>query len=78
MKNTNLLRMSCFAAISPLLLPLSLQAKPNTSIKSTLAREEDPRAGFKNSRILPYVFPSESMGFSDETTTGWVMFGQPF
>ena len=50
--------------MSSLLLVPSLQARPNTSVKSTLSRVENQEKGTKNKLILPYAFSTESMGFT--------------
>ena len=36
--------------------------KPNASLKFSSIRDENPRAGGEETLILPYAFPSESMG----------------
>jgi len=59
----------CIVLISCLLVliqaPNSL-GKPNASMKFSSIREENPRAGGEETLILPYIFPSDSMG----TTVG--------
>lgn len=120
--------------ICGIFLATTAHARPRTSIKSSLLREENPRQGIKTVLIVPYAFSSDSMGttlgigggmkgygqedieenghtvvthrppfyegatlgglglrflfagavvrvdvgVSDETTTVWAMFGQPF
>lgn len=66
----------CILGLSTLLLAPSLEARPNTSIKSTLTRAENPKAGVKNSLILPYAFPSESMGGTFGVGAGTKGYGQ--
>ncbi|RZW25648.1 MAG: hypothetical protein EX260_02340, partial [Desulfobulbaceae bacterium] len=48
-----------------LILPSAAGARPSASAKFSTTREENPKA-VKNRLILPYAFPSESMG----TTAG--------
>lgn len=58
------LKVFCILGLASLLLTPTLQAKPNTSIKNTLTRAENPSEGTKNSLVLPYAFSSESMGLT--------------
>ena len=44
-----------------LFIPQSLYAKPSASMKFTTIREENPKIG-KETLILPYAFPSDSLG----------------
>ncbi len=66
----------CILGLSTLLLAPPLAARPNTSIKSSLTRAENPEAGVRNSLILPYAFPSESMGGTFGIGAGTKGYGQ--
>jgi len=50
--------------------------RPNTSIKSSLTREENPKKGTKTSLILPYAFSTESMGATFGVGGGAKGYGQ--
>ncbi|MEN8141178.1 MAG: hypothetical protein ABFR97_08160 [Thermodesulfobacteriota bacterium] len=63
-------------ACALLLLALPLQARPNTSVKNTLTREENPQAGRREHLIMPYAFASESMGFTAGIGGGTKGYGQ--
>lgn len=47
------LKVFCILGLASLLLTPTLQAKPNTSIKNTLTRAENPSEGTKNRLVLP-------------------------
>jgi hypothetical protein len=66
----------CILGLASLFFVPSLQARPNTSVKSTLAREENPKGGIKNTLILPYAFSSESMGMTFGVGGGMKGYGQ--
>lgn len=66
----------CILVLSGLFAVPVLQAKPNTSVKNTLVREENREAGTKNRLALPYVFSTESMGFSYGAGGGMKGYGQ--
>ncbi len=76
MNYLNPLKTLCVLTLSALLLAPSLQARPNTSIKNTLTREENPRGGTQNKLIMPYAFSSESMGFTAGVGGGMKGYGQ--
>ena len=76
MKYSTPFKTFCVLALSTLLLAPSLQARPNTSVKNTLTREENPRGGIKNKLILPYAFSSESMSFTMGVGGGTKGYGQ--
>jgi hypothetical protein len=40
----------------------TVQARPNTSVKNSLTRLENPKQGTKTSLILPYAFATDGMG----------------
>ena len=48
--------------LAVLLFASSVQARPNTSVKNILSRDEDPKKGTKLFLILPYGFSTESLG----------------
>ncbi len=52
------------------------QAKPNTSVKSSLVRAENPKQGKQTSLILPYAFSTESMGATFGVGGGTKGYGQ--
>ena len=66
----------CILTLSGLLLAPTLQARPNTSIKNTLTREENLQGDSKNSLIMPYAFSSESMGVTLGVGGGTKGYGQ--
>jgi hypothetical protein len=66
----------CCLVLAGLLIVPSLQARPNTSVKNTLTREENPKGGSKNSLIMPYAFSSESMGTTLGVGGGTKGYGQ--
>jgi outer membrane protein assembly factor BamA len=70
------LKAFCILSLSALLLAPSLQAKPKTSIKGSFTRQENSKGGTKNSLILPYAFPSESMGGTFGIGAGTKGYGQ--
>lgn len=61
--------------ISAFLSAASLYAKTEASVKFSTTREENPK-GAKNTLILPYAFPSESLGFSIGVGGGAKGYGQ--
>lgn len=63
------------ALILELFLTADLQARPEASVKFSTTREENPK-GSKNSLVLPYAFPSESLGFSLGVGGGAKGYGQ--
>ncbi len=71
-----MLKKICLLTLSGLLLATSLQARPNTSVKSTLLREENPKDSTKNSLVLPYAFSTESMGVTLGVGAGTKGYGQ--
>lgn len=54
----------------------SVHAKPNTSVKNSLTRVENPRHGTKSSLILPYAFSTDSMGATFGVGSGAKGYGQ--
>ncbi len=54
----------CFIGIAFSFAVPSLHARPNTSIKASLSREENVDNGARYKLILPYAFSTESMGFT--------------
>jgi hypothetical protein len=70
------LKTVCILGLASLFLAPSLQAKTNTSVKNTLAREENPKGGTKNNLILPYAFSTESMGVTYGVGGGMKGYGQ--
>ena len=75
----NVLKIFSFILLSlfvvGLLLTTSLQARPNATVKFSTTREENPK-GSKNALVLPYVFSSESMGFTLGVGGGTKGYGQ--
>ncbi len=71
-----LLKTFCLLGLVSLLAVPTLQARPKTSIKSTLSREENIENGTKNKLLLPYAFSTESMGFSMGVGGGAKGYGQ--
>ncbi len=76
MKHYTLIQSFCLVALASLLVIPSLQARPRTSVKSTISREENPNGGTKNSLILPYAFSTESMGVTMGVGGGVKGYGQ--
>ena len=76
MKFSRFFKTFCILGLSNLLLVPILQARPNTSVKNTLTREENLQNGTKNILALPYVFSTESMGFSYGVGGGTKGYGQ--
>ena len=64
-----------FLFVVGLLFTTSLQARPNATVKFSTTREENPK-GSKNALVLPYVFSSESMGFTLGVGGGTKGYGQ--
>ena len=71
-----LLKAFCILGLAGLLLTPTLQARPNTSVKNTLTRKENPSGDTKNSLVMPYAFSSESMGFTIGVGGGTKGYGQ--
>ncbi len=76
MKTSTPFKTFCILGLASLILAPSLQAKPRTSVKSTLTRAENPKGNTKNSLILPYAFSTESMGFTMGVGGGTKGYGQ--
>lgn len=57
-------------------LATAAYARPRTSIKNVLTREENPRQGTKSALVLPYAFSSESMGLTVGVGGGGKGYGQ--
>lgn len=57
-------------------LATAVHAKPNTSVKSSLTRAENPKQGTKSQLILPYAFSTESMGATFGVGGGAKGYGQ--
>jgi len=70
------LKTICIIGLATLIVAPAIQAKPRTSIKSSLEREENPNGGTKNTLIMPYAFSSESMGFTAGLGGGAKGYGQ--
>ena len=64
-----------FSCCLALLWTSSLQARPRTSVKTIQTRAENPK-GSKSKLIMPYAFPSESMGFIVGVGGGMKGYGQ--
>ncbi|AGF78128.1 hypothetical protein UWK_01570 [Desulfocapsa sulfexigens DSM 10523] len=75
MSYPTVLKAFCILGLVTIFLVPALQAKPRTSVKNTLTREENPRVGTKNS-LMPYAFSSESMGFTLGVGGGAKGYGQ--
>lgn len=71
-----MLKKICLLTLSGLILATSVQARPNTSVKNTLLREENPKESTKNSLVLPYAFSTESMGVTLGVGGGTKGYGQ--
>ncbi len=54
----------------------TLLAKPDTSVKTTLHRAENPDNNTKSVLVLPYIFATESMGFTAGIGGGTKGYGQ--
>jgi len=76
MRYPTILKALCVLGLATTFLVPALQAKPRTSVKNTLTRQEDPRRGIQNSLIMPYAFSSESMGFTLGVGGGAKGYGQ--
>lgn len=76
MNTTTAIKTFCILCLTGLLLVPTLEARPRTSVKNTLTRQEDPRGGIQNSLIMPYAFSSESMGFTLGVGAGTKGYGQ--
>lgn len=63
-------------AFSALFLAATLHAKPRTSVKNVLDREENPRKDNKTFLALPYAFSTESMGVTVGVGGGTKGYGQ--
>lgn len=61
--------------LTGIFLATTVHARPRTSVKNTLVREEKPGTT-KNFLVLPYVFSSESMGFTLGLGGGLKGYGQ--
>ena len=57
-------------------LVTAVHAKPNTSVKSSLTRAENPKQGTKSQLILPYAFSTDSMGATFGVGGGAKGYGQ--
>lgn len=66
----------CILGLAGLFIAPTLQAKPNTSVKSTLTREENRDGSSKNILIMPYAFSTDSMGFTMGVGGGTKGYGQ--
>jgi len=75
-KYTTAFKTICILGLAGLFLAPTLQAKPRTSVKNTLSREENHDGSTKNTLIMPYVFPSDSMGFTMGLGGGTKGYGQ--
>jgi hypothetical protein len=67
---------SIFILLSSLFCVTAGVAKPNTSVKSSLTREENPRQGIQSHLILPYAFSTDSMGATFGVGGGAKGYGQ--
>lgn len=65
MKNHQIFAVTLLVWLSSVVLISPCLAKPDASVKSSVIRSENPNSG-KEQLILPYAFPSDSMG----TTVG--------
>jgi hypothetical protein len=70
------LKVLCILGLASLLFTPTLQARPNTSVKNTLTRKENPSGDSKNSLVMPYAFSTESMGFTLGVGGGTKGYGQ--
>ncbi len=57
-----LIGFTAISCLTPLLVTATCQAKADTTVKFATIRAENPKK-HKNELILPYAFPSDSMGF---------------
>ena len=62
--------------LTGIFLATAVHAKPNTSVKSSLTRVENPKQGTKSELILPYAFSTESMGATFGVGGGAKGYGQ--
>lgn len=62
--------------LTGIFLATAVHAKPNTSVKNSLARAENPKKGTKSELILPYAFSTESMGVTMGVGGGMKGYGQ--
>ena len=59
-----------------MLTSATVYAKVNTSVKSSLTREENPKQGTKTSLVVPYGFSTDSMGVTLGVGGGTKGYGQ--
>ena len=57
-QTVTLVLLACSMAATPAL------SKPNTTVKTSLTRAENPKQGTESTLILPYAFSTESMGLT--------------
>jgi Omp85 superfamily domain len=50
--------------LTTIFLAVVVEARPKSSVKNVLMRDENPREGAKTFLALPYVFSTDSMGFT--------------
>ena len=50
-------------SLAGIFLATAVHARPRASVKNTVVREENPK-GHKSALVLPYVFSTDSMGFT--------------
>ena len=63
MKYRRILLKALLLSLAGIFLATAVHARPRTSVKNTVVREENPR-GHKSSLVLPYAFSTDSMGFT--------------
>jgi hypothetical protein len=61
MKYRRILPKIFFLSLIGIFLATAVHARPRSSVKNTVVREENPR-GYKSTLILPYAFSTDSMG----------------
>ncbi len=63
MRTTRCIPITLLLFFAGLLIATALHARPEATLKYSLTREENPRES-KSFLVLPFCFPSESMGFT--------------
>ena len=76
MKLQNKLATVTFVLIAAIFPATCVYAKPQASVKNTLARVENLKQGTRTSLILPYAFSTESMGLTLGVGGGMKGYGQ--
>ena len=63
MKYRRILPKVLLLSLAGIFLATAVHARPRTSVKNTVVREENPK-GYKSALVLPYAFSTDSMGFT--------------